>query len=188
MNGVVFTVFLLDLASSMLKLFWKMLWGQGSEGGWCFACVMTEWGLRLQVVASNIYTTCDIVICLYVCCVSVYAYDRMKYCSDFFFCRLRMKFVLIKLKAKFSDLFLLLFSKLHHHWGEMVALRKSQRQNVFVPLSWTGRVILKLKKGDLRVCDFIFSLFFVFFKGVQTLSQLTPKMYGFMQPLIKSYM
>ncbi len=85
MNGVVFTVFLLDLASSMWKLFWKMLWGRGSEGGWCFACVMTEWGLRLQVVTSNIYTTCDIVnICLYVCCVSVYAYDRMKYCSVFF--------------------------------------------------------------------------------------------------------
>lgn len=124
---------------------------------------MTDWGLRLQVVASNIYTICDILnICLYMWCVSVYTYDMMRYCSVFFSCRLRMMFVFIKLKANFSDIFLLLFSKLHHYWEEMVALRKSQRQNVFVPLSWTGRVILKLKKGDLRECDFIFSFVWFF--------------------------
>ncbi len=146
--------------------------------------VMTEWGLRLQVVTSNIYTTCDIVnICLYVCCVSVYAYDRMKYCSVFFR-RLRMKFVLIKLKANSQIFFLLLFSNYTIIEGKWVALRKSQQQNVFVPLSWTGRVILKFKKGDLRVCDFMFR-FLIFLRCTNFIPTDTT-IYGFMQLIIKS--
>lgn len=161
-----------------------MLWGRWSEGGWCFACVILQ---SCPIFTQHMISWTFVFICVLCVCSCIWQ-DAL---SFFFlsFCRLRIKYVLIKLKAKFSDLFLLLFSKLHHHWGETVALRKSQWQNVFVPFPWIRGVILKLKKDVLRVCDFIFSIDFIFyFLAVQTLSQLTAKIYGFMQTIIKSCM
>lgn len=111
-------------------------------------------------------------------CMCLFMHMIVWWCiaQSFFFTRLRIKFILIKLKAKFSDLFLLLFSKLHHHWGETAALGKITVAECLCYIFLNGGVILKLKKEDLRVYDFYFQFQFFF---LQTLSPLTPTMYGF---------